>query len=449
MNLSALAAQARGERRVEAILTPAARAAIEASHADLLQAADHGTVYGATTGVGALRAVAIDRQAGEDGDQGGAGGQGLRLWRSHAGAFGPLLAEEEVRATMLVRLLQLAQGSTGVSLPLALALEEALIADRLPPLHGYGSIGTGDLPALAQLALALREAAGHDPDEVEALPFLSSNALTIGLAVLAYDALAGLLRAAERVAARSFGALHGNAEAFDPAVFGTGDAAGAVAARMRDLIAVDGAGREAAEPLRVQDPFGLRTIPQVHGAAEEALAEVAAVLTAMIATPSENPLPLPGGTVRHHGAFLAHRLAVAVDRLRAAVLGVAELSQARLAALMSPQLTGERAFLAGGTMSSSGLMIGEYLAADVLTRIRHETLPATLHRTSVSLGLEELASHATQSVRGARAMAALLPDLLAIELHAGVHAGRERPDRVLGDELRAAAAEIAGYRTFT
>lgn len=138
------------------------------------------------------------------------------------------------------------------------------------------------------------------------------------------------------------------------------------------------------------------------------------------------------------------RLAAALDGVRTAVVAVADLSQARTAALMDQRLTGVAAFGTDGTPGSSGLMVLEYVAADLAARLRALAVPATLTRTSVSLGLEEVASHATQSALLARQQAALLPDLLACELVAAEGAGG--PDRVLGPSWSTRAAASGSGR---
>src|SRR5260221_627723 len=80
------------------------------------------------------------------------------------------------------------------------------VADALPPVREYGSIGTGDLSAMATTALALIGELEPVPpkvvrfDEHDALAFLSSNAATIGDAALAVAELAMLARAALVVA---------------------------------------------------------------------------------------------------------------------------------------------------------------------------------------------------------------------------------------------------------
>ena len=404
-------------------LAPARRA-----RADLDAARAEGAVYGLTTGVGALRHVPIEAEPADTDSH------ALRLWRSHAGAFGPEVSDEVARGTMLVRLHQLLLGGSGVDPALVQALAEALAHDAVPRLHLYGGIGTADLTALSELGLTL---AGELPwrrgstaaapiADGDALPFASSNALTAAVGSIAVTGLAALARAAEQTAALSHLALRGSLQAYDPRAHAGKDDpyAAAVAERLTTLLA--GPARESA---RLQDPFGLRAVPQVHGPWEEALAAADRALAAEIGAAAENPLVVDGTTL-HHGQFLTQRLAASLDAVRAAAVPALTLSTARLAALLDPELTGLAPFLADGPAGSSGLMIVEYVAADLLARVRAAATPVTGQRAVLSLGLEEHASHSTQAAWASHDLLGLLPDLLACELVAAVRALRLDPSRV-------------------
>ena len=139
-------AVARGGRRVE--LAPSARernAAAREAIAALLERGE--PLYGATTGVGALRDRSIhdaDRERFQ-----------WNLLRSHAVSAGRPLEPELVRAGMVVRANQLGAGGAGVAPELLDRLVAALNDGITPLTRELGSLGTGDLPALAEIALAL------------------------------------------------------------------------------------------------------------------------------------------------------------------------------------------------------------------------------------------------------------------------------------------------------
>jgi len=429
LGLEDLVAVAAG--RAGVIVDPSALRLVGDRHEVLLQARAAGAVYGANTGVGANR----HERSGDDGSH------ALRLLRSHCAAVGPIEDDETARAAMTVRLNQILAGGSGISRRVAEALAEALYAGAVPTLHSWGAIGTGDLASLAELGLTL---AGERPwrtgpgpvttvDATDALPLISSSALTVAVAALALDRVAGLLRASIVVGALSFLALRGNPEAYDEAVHEARahPCQAEVAGALRALVAGCGA------PVRIQDPFGLRVMPQVTAPALQAARELRAVLTAELNAAVENPLVTAGG-VHHHGQFHTATLASHLDAVRNTFLPVLSLSSARLGLLMRPDLTGLRAFLADGPTGSSGLMISEYVVQDLLTEIRVGMQAVAAGTLTISLGLEEHASFATQGARSLRTMTQLAPTLLAAELVAAVRALRMAPGRLVDGAAREA-----------
>ncbi|MGW9033230.1 aromatic amino acid lyase, partial [Streptomyces sp. NPDC055722] len=161
-----------------------------------------GRVYGRSTGVGANRTEDVPTDA--------AAGHGLRLLRSHAGAIGAELPARQVRAMLAIRANQLLAGGAGLRPGVVTALCEALESGAYPVVNEFGSVGTGDIAALAQAGLALagehawRGTGAPEPqalDNNDALAFISSNALTLGQAALALHELRGLIGATQVVAA--------------------------------------------------------------------------------------------------------------------------------------------------------------------------------------------------------------------------------------------------------
>jgi histidine ammonia-lyase len=400
-----------------------------AAHRLAIEISAKRAVYGRTTGVGANRHVVVDPQAVDE--------HGLRLLRSHAGGAGRALPVDAVRALLAIRLNQLAAAGSGVHPRLLLALEQALQAGAVPMVHARGAIGTGDLTALAEVALTLAgerpwAVGGLDPVAIspgDALAFISSNAATLAQAVLAWHDLGVLLRASHVVAALSYVALGGSPEAFSHRVHVRRPFPGSLrcAAEIRALISpVLG---HPAPGRRLQDPFGLRLFPQVQGPALDAADAVEKVLAIDINAAAENPLiDVDEGTVDHHGQFSMPYLALSLDHLRAAVHHVAELSVARLGDLVEPELTGLPSFLAAGPPGSSGIMILEYVAHDALADMRHAAAQVTTGTAVISRGLEDHASFATQAARSTADVTGAYRTVLACELLAAVRALRMTPD---------------------
>ncbi|WP_328446241.1 aromatic amino acid lyase [Streptomyces sp. NBC_00386] len=308
-------------------------------------AAEGARVYGRSTGVGAHRGLAVEEHDGA--------GHDLRLLLSHAGGVGEALPARRVRAMMVVRANQLLVGGSGLGPEIAAAVAQALRAGVHPRVLEYGSVGTGDLTALARLGLALfghdtwtrdlavseslvspdpfpemllpekrlaerslpeglpaeeplpgRPSAEHPfPERLplqrgDALALLSSNALTLGESALAWHDLGVPLRAAHLVAALALHAVDGSLEPYAPEVHEAHahPAIAQVAARVRWLLGAT-TGRDTGVPglpdrvpSRVQDPFGFRCFPQAHGPAMEAWSGLNRVLSIDLNSAAENPL---------------------------------------------------------------------------------------------------------------------------------------------------------------
>ncbi|MGC4984217.1 aromatic amino acid ammonia-lyase [Streptomyces sp. DT193] len=431
-----------------------------------------GRVYGRSTGVGANRDEDVPTEA--------AAGHGLRLLRSHAGAIGEELPARQVRAMLAVRANQLLAGGAGLRPTVVTALCEALESGAYPVVNEFGSVGTGDIAALAQVGLALvgehpwrgpdgsavpeRERpgtrSGEGPgtrsgeesgtrsgggpasgppaldsaapgplalDNNDALALISSNALTVGQSALALHELRGLIGATQVVAALSLLAVDGSHEAYAAPVHAARPHRGSieVARRMRELI---GAADRPAPPLgRIQDPYGFRCLPQIHGPAHDAADALEEVLSVEINAAAENPLISPEDMAAyHHGGFYQAQLALALDHFRLAVTQVARLSTSRLSTLNEPVYTRLRPFLADQEPASSGVMILEYAAGAALGDLRAFSAPASLGHAVLSRGVEEQASFASLAARQTLRACGAFRLVVGCELVAAVRALRQR-----------------------
>jgi histidine ammonia-lyase len=438
LTCTAVAAVAR--RGAAVAIAPEGLARAAASHRVALAAIGRDALYGRTTGVGANGRVAVEPT----------GGHGLRLLRSHAGGAGELASDAIARGTLAIRLNQLAAGGSGADPAWLEAAACALNAGLIPEFPALGGIGTGDLTALAATALALigerpwrgpdgtvpRALLPHAIADADALAFLSSNAMTLAQATLAHQDLAGLLDAELQIAALSHLALSGSAQPYAEPVQAARPHPGqaATARRLRELLGPDTARPSA----RVQDPYGLRALPQVHGPAAEALGHVERVLQVELNAAAENPLAdASSGQVLHNGNFHGAYLALALDSARLALCADAALSPARLAALTDPERTGLRAFLAAGPEGSSGIMILEYTASAALAELRGLAGPVSLGTAVLSHGAEEHAAFSPHAARAAAAMVPRLRTVLACELVAAIRALRQRATEPTSTPLRA------------
>ena len=424
LTVEQVALVARTNKKVR--LTPEGRAKAHAAHQAVLQAALQRPVYAQSTGVGSNKDTTVFGTDASD--------HGLRLLRSHAAGAGPVSSKSFARAMMVIRLNQLAAGGAGVQPAVLESLERALNHGLVPPLTKVGAIGTGDLTVLATTMLCM---IGERPwqggsmpvlmlDSTDAMAFMSSSAATLGEAALACADLSRLLRAGLTVAALSFVALGGSAEALSEAVQHARPHAGqqAAAAVLRKLL---GAEEQRRESRRIQDPYCLRALPQVHGAAYDAFARLEEVLAIEMNSSCENPLiDAVSGDLYHNGNFHGVSICLALDTLRAAVYQTAALSAARLSALMEPALTTLRPFLAYGPSASSGMLIAEYVTQSALADLRHLAAPDSLGGAVLSRGAEEHASFSTQAAWHATEAVERYETVLACELVTAVRALRQQ-----------------------
>jgi histidine ammonia-lyase len=403
------------------------------------EVAEHQPVYGRTTGVGANRNVMID-----DDDT-----HGLRLLRSHAGGAGPLMSAETVRAMLVVRLNQIAAGGSGVDPDVLGALADVINRWVIPPIPTYGAIGTGDLTALASTALCLigeRPWQGGAPGvyfplkPADALAFISSNAATLGEAALACRDVSELLRASIPIAGLSLLAVQGSPEPYAVPVHAHSAHPGRrrVADTVRGLIE-----DEEMKSSRVQDPYGYRAYPQVHGPAVDAAEHAETVVTREINAPSENPLvDVAGRVVWHNGNFHTAYVGLALDAVRAAMFQTAALAAARLGTLVEPAFTGLLPFQAAPGEPGSGIMILEYVTHSAIADIRRLATPSALGSAVLSRGVEEHAGFSTQSARATTDAIGAYRIVLACELIAAVRALRMQnrfPSGRLGEVYARAA----------
>jgi histidine ammonia-lyase len=418
-------------------------------------------VYGVTTGVGALRTREIP--------PGERPGQQLRLLRSHSCGAGRPLAPELVRATMVVRANQLGAGGAGVSAELLDALVDALNAGFVPFTRELGSLGTGDLSVLADVALALlgegRAWSGGEVVAAEAalaeaslavprlgprdgIAFMSSNAASIGHAALVSQDARRVADASLAVAALSFMAVGADPVAVDSRVHAARAHPGQaeVAKRMRALL--DGApvGPEGDAPRDVvHDPYPFRALAQVEGGTLDALAALEAVLAVELNSASENALiDHATGALLAGANFHGGSLALALDHLRAALAQSATLVAARVSALLDPGLMGLPAALAERPGADSGAMMLEYTAHAAAVDVRLRAGPVAAQTATVGGGIESHASFAPFAARGAQRALDAARVAVAVELVTAVRALRMRglePGGLGAGELFALAAE--------
>lgn len=471
LSIEDVVAVAAGAARAE--LGPGVADRMAASRAVVTEAVEQGRVmYGVTTGFGALADTHIGRADLER--------MQLALIRSHAAGVGEPLADDVVRALLLLRARTLAAGLSGVRVELPRRLLEMLDRGLLPVIPGKGSVGaSGDLAQLAHLALPLvgegrlRRSGDPDPNGRPAADVLVEEALEPlvlqpkeGLslingtepmqAVLALGvAKAGLLvTVADIACALSLDALLGTNRAYDPRVVDIRPHPGQLASadNLRRMLSGSGLLASHRHDLvhAVQDSYSLRCAPQVHGAVRDVLDHVRRVLTIELASVVDNPVIVPGedGTgaeVMSTGNFHGEPLAFCGDMLAMAVAELGSISERRTDRMLDPAFSrGLPPFLARDAGTNSGYMIAQYTAASLVSENKVLTHPSSVDTIPTSGNQEDHVSMGWTSVRKLHDVLANVRAVLTVELACAAQGLDLRAD--VGAPSPAAAAVLARIR---
>jgi histidine ammonia-lyase len=393
------------------------------------------TVYGVTTGFGDLADTRIA--------PGRAAELQRNLVRSHAAGVGEPLPDEVVRAMLLLRANGLAVGLSGARVELVDLLLAMLNAAVHPVVPSRGSLGaSGDLAPLAHVALVLigegeatvdgagpgpgSEAlarAGLEPVELrakEGLALLNGTQLMSAIGTLAHHDATRLAMTADVVGAMSLEAMLGTGAAFAEELVAARPHPGQVASarHLRELLADSEiwASHRADTEHRVQDAYSLRCMPQVHGAARDALAELERVLAVEINAATDNPLVFPSGLVVSGGNFHGEPVALALDYATMAVAELASISERRIARLVDAHLSGGLPpFLSRRPGEESGLMIAHYTAAALVNELQTLAHPASVDSIPTSANQEDHVSMGATSALHLRAAVDHAEHVLAIE----------------------------------
>lgn len=453
ITLEQVAAVARD--RAAAVLQPAATGRVQAARAIVEQAAaSRQAVYGVTTGFGKFADVPISSAETAQ--------LQLNLIVSHAAGVGSPLAEDDVRAAMLLRAHALAIGHSGIrlhTLELLLAMLERGVHPVIP---SQGSLGaSGDLAPLAHLSLVLiglgeacfrgqrmpgAEAlarAGLAPVQLEAkegLALINGTQIMTGIGALVLVDALNLARCADIAAALTAEAQSGIPAAWDPRIQQLRRHAGqaAVAANLRRLVEGSTLVSRPGE-VRVQDAYTLRCVPQVHGASRQAIDHVQAVLDGEINAVTDNPLIFPDtGEIISGGNFHGQPVALAMDYLGIALAELANISERRTERLVNPNLSRLPPFLTANGGLNSGLMITQYTAASLVSENKVLAHPASVDSIPSSANQEDHVSMGTIGARKARQIADNTTHVLAIELLCAAQALEFLDPRGLGAGTRQA-----------
>ena len=381
--------------------------AVRASRAVVERALGDGKAYyGINTGFGILAQKRIEPSEVER--------LQTNLLRSHAVGLGSPVPKNVTRLMLRLKIHALALGYSGVA-PETLA-RLALFAERdlIPAVPSRGSVGaSGDLAPLAHMSLPLIGAgsfwdeAGRDPTPAEqvlkdqglspitlrakdGLALINGTQLMSAYGSFVLSRVSSLLKTADVIAASSIEALKGSAVPFDARFheLRAHPGHGSVSSNVRQLLADSQIIESHRDCDKVQDPYSLRCVPQVHGASRDALAYARETVEREINSVTDNPIVFPDGAILSGGNFHGQPLALALDHAAIALAEIASIAERRLDRLLSghdglPQL------LLADTGTNSGLMIVQYTAAALVSENKILCHPASVDSIPTSLGQED------------------------------------------------------------
>jgi histidine ammonia-lyase len=379
--------------------------------------ASGGAVYGVNTGFGLLASTRIDEA------------QLTALQRnlvlSHACGVGPDLPDRVVRLTLMLKIVSLARGHSGVRRDVVERLLALLDRNALPCVPAQGSVGaSGDLAPLAHLAAAAFLGAGRmrmdgeitdaaaalhrleldavDLAPKEGLALLNGTQVSTALALDALFAAEDAFAAALVTGALSVDAMKGSDAPFDPRIQTARGQKGQieVAEVLRALMEGSAIRHSHIDCSRVQDPYSLRCQPQVMGACLDVLRFVAQTLRIEANAATDNPLVFEDA-ILSGGNFHAEPVAFAADMIAMAATEIASLSERRIALLVDPKMSGLPAFLVEESGVNSGFMIAQVTAAALVSEMKTLAHPASVDSIPTSANQEDHVSMATFAARKA------------------------------------------------
>jgi histidine ammonia-lyase len=374
------------------------------------------TIYGVTTGFGALGNVSISPKDLKK--------LQINLIRSHSSGVGKPLGRDIIRALMLLRANTLAKGYSGVRLGTLETLVKMINKRVHPIIPEKGSVGaSGDLTPLSHMVLVMigegeaefqgivlsgkeaMEKAKIPPtilDVKEGVALNNGTQMMTAIAALLVHDAENLVKTAEVAASLSLEALRGIAEAFNERIHSVKPHKGQMGSARNILTLLSGsklvkhvtAGKRNKYP---QDPYSLRCIPQVLGSVRDIIKYVKSIVDIEINSATDNPLVFAeDGVCLSGGNFHGQYISAAMDYLAIALATVGNFSERRIARLIDASLSrGLPPFLISKEAKSgvqSGFMTLQYTAAALASENKSLSHPASVDSIPTSANFEDFVS---------------------------------------------------------
>ncbi len=389
-------------------------------------------IYGVNTGFGKLSQVSIDAK---DQMQ-----LQLNLIRSHAAGIGKPIDFGLVRIIMFLKLLTYSKGVSGIRKAVADQLVEFLNHDILPVIPRKGSVGaSGDLAPMAHMALALiGEGEVHFRDRIipsmlalkeigleplklhpkEGLSLINGTQVSTAFAVKAISTAQNLFLAADIIGALSVEASLSSRNVFKASIHKLKDHKWqqVVAKNIWELLKDSKIVASHNNCERVQDPYSIRCIPQIHGASRESFQNSKQTIENEVNSVSDNPLILSDGSVHGSGHFHAEFVAQAMDSLAIGMSEIGATSERRINYFMKGIEPSIPPFVVSQPGIESGCMIVHVTAAALASENKTLAHPASIDSISTSAGQEDIVSMAPWAGRKALRIIENVTYILAAEL---------------------------------
>lgn len=413
---------------------------VEASRRSVEQAlASNQAHYGVNTGFGALAQTRIPDAELEMLQR--------NLILSHAVGVGPPVPREIARLMLQLKIHALGLGFSGISKATFDRLLQFEALDLIPVIPSRGSVGaSGDLAPLAHMALPLLgygtfwdagdgapwpaaaalAAHGLDPARLQpkdGLALINGTQLMSAYGAWVLERSVALAKLSDLIAGMSLEALQGSARPFDPRVHAIRPHPGAqtVAANMRRFLVESEILESHRHCGKVQDPYCLRCVPQVHGASRDALAHACGIVETELNAVTDNPLVFDGGDLVSAGNFHGQPLALALDYTAIALAELGAISERRTYLLLEGH-DGLPRLLMRNTGVNSGFMVPQYTAAALVSENKVLCHPASVDSIPTSLGQEDHVSMGSVSALKLLQVYNNVEHVLAIELFTAAQA---------------------------
>jgi histidine ammonia-lyase len=417
----------------EATVCEASWEKVRESHEIVQQIAASGEpVYGINTGFGPLCTTSISREETRILQQ--------NILQSHSVGVGEPVEPEIARLMLVLKIHSLAKGYSGISEPTLKRLIWHLENDATPVVPSQGSVGaSGDLAPLSHLFLPLLglgkivyqgqvmkgvdflRKAKLQPLELgpkEGLALINGTQFIAAHAVKVLDGFHNCLTHADIIGAMMIEGLQGSIKPFYKELHQLRPFKGSqhVAKRIKSLLEGSEIMEDHIDCERVQDPYSLRCIPQVHGASRNAWLHLKELLEVELNSVTDNPVIINRELTISGGNFHGQPLAMALDYTCLAASELGNISDRRVYLALEGNSPGIPKLLMAETGINSGYMILQYTSAALASENKGLCFPASADSIPTSLGQEDHVSMGSISGRKALQVIDNVQKILAIEL---------------------------------